>query len=226
MQGQCPAHDTPWKIRLTVTECFDVTYMNWASLCGSAGKESTCKVGNQDSIPGLGRSPGEGKGCPLQYSGLENSMDCIVNGVAKSRTQLSDFHFAWTGCFLKKFIFNWRKITIQFSDGFCHTSAWINHRHIHVPSFLNLPPYPMTPGCQGTPALGSLHHTANFHRLSISPLVIYMFQYHSQVFPSSPSPTGTKSLSFGLKEKDIHSSPLSYFHKVYLQLKDSQKICS
>jgi len=44
-------------------------------------------------IPGLGRSPGEGKGYPLQYSGLENSVDCIVHGVAKSRTQLSDFHF-------------------------------------------------------------------------------------------------------------------------------------
>ena len=46
------------------------------------------------SIPGLGRSCGEGKGYPLQYSGLENSMDCIVHGVAKSWTQLSDFHFA------------------------------------------------------------------------------------------------------------------------------------
>ena len=44
-------------------------------------------------IPGLGRSPGEGKGYPLQYSGLENSMDCIVHGVSKSRTRLSDFHF-------------------------------------------------------------------------------------------------------------------------------------
>ena len=43
--------------------------------CGSAGKESTCKVGDPGSIPGLGRSPGEGKGYPLQYSGLENSMD-------------------------------------------------------------------------------------------------------------------------------------------------------
>ena len=45
------------------------------------------------SIPGLGRSPGEGKGYPLQDSGLENSMDHIVHGVAKSWTQLSDFHF-------------------------------------------------------------------------------------------------------------------------------------
>ena len=44
-------------------------------------------------IPGLGRSPGEGKGYPLQYSGLENSMDCIVHGVTESRTQLSDFLF-------------------------------------------------------------------------------------------------------------------------------------
>ena len=46
------------------------------------------------SIPGFGRSPGEGKGYPLQYSGLENSMDCIVHGVAKSWKQLSHFHFA------------------------------------------------------------------------------------------------------------------------------------
>ena len=43
--------------------------------CGSAGKESTCNVGDLGSIAGLGRSPGEGKGYPLQYSGLENSMD-------------------------------------------------------------------------------------------------------------------------------------------------------
>ena len=60
--------------------------------CGSSGKEFTCNVGDLGSIPGLGRSPGEGKGYPLQYSGLENSMDCIVHGVTKSRTQLSNFH--------------------------------------------------------------------------------------------------------------------------------------
>ena len=59
---------------------------------GSAGKQSTCDVGDLVSIPELGRSPGEGKGYPLQYSGLENSMDCIVHGVTKSRTWLSDFH--------------------------------------------------------------------------------------------------------------------------------------
>ena len=60
---------------------------------GSAGKESACNVGDLGSIPGLGRSPGEGKGYPLQYSGLENSMDCIVHGVTKRWTQLGDFHF-------------------------------------------------------------------------------------------------------------------------------------
>ena len=52
--------------------------------CGSAGKESACNVGDLGLIPGLGRAPGEGKGYPLQYSGLENSMDCIVHGVAES----------------------------------------------------------------------------------------------------------------------------------------------
>ena len=54
--------------------------------CGSAGQESTCNAGDLGPIPGLGRSPGEGKGYPLQYSGLENSIDCIVHGVAKSWT--------------------------------------------------------------------------------------------------------------------------------------------
>jgi len=57
-------------------------------------KESACNVRDLGLIPGLGRSPGEGKGYPLQYSGLENSMDCIVHGVAKSQTRLSDFHFS------------------------------------------------------------------------------------------------------------------------------------
>ena len=52
----------------------------------SAGKESTCNAGDLGSIPGLGRSPEEGKGYPLQCSGLENSMDCIVHGVTKSQT--------------------------------------------------------------------------------------------------------------------------------------------
>ena len=68
---------------------------------GSAGKESTCNAGDLGSIPGLGRYPGEGKGYPLQYSGLENSMDCIVHGVAKCQTRLTHFHFL---CFLIGFL--------------------------------------------------------------------------------------------------------------------------
>ena len=58
----------------------------------SAGKESACEVGDLSLIPGLGRCPGERKGYPLQYSGLENSLDCTVHGVAKNQTQLSGFH--------------------------------------------------------------------------------------------------------------------------------------
>ena len=60
---------------------------------GSPGKESACSAGDLGLIPGLGRSPGEGNCYPLQYSGLENSMDCIDRGVAKIQTRLSHFHF-------------------------------------------------------------------------------------------------------------------------------------
>ena len=61
--------------------------------CGSAGDESTHNTGDLGSIPRLGRSSGEGKGYPLQCFGLENSMDCIVHGITKNQTRLSDFHF-------------------------------------------------------------------------------------------------------------------------------------
>ena len=62
--------------------------VQWLRLCarGSTGKESACHEGDLGSIPGLGRSPEEGKGYPLQYSGLENSVDCIVHGITKSQT--------------------------------------------------------------------------------------------------------------------------------------------
>ena len=58
-----------------------------------ADKEAACNAGDLGLIPELGRSPGDGNSYPLQYPGLENSTDCIVHGVAKSQTQLSDFHF-------------------------------------------------------------------------------------------------------------------------------------
>ena len=59
--------------------------------CGSAGKESASNVGDLGSVPGLERSPGEGKGYPLQYSDLENFMNYIVHGVAMSWIRLSKF---------------------------------------------------------------------------------------------------------------------------------------
>ena len=69
-------------------------YINWAFMMGfpggSAGKESACNARDLSLIPGLGRSPGEGNGYPLQYSGLEKSMDYTVK---KSQAQLSEFHF-------------------------------------------------------------------------------------------------------------------------------------
>ena len=72
---------------------------DWTELnCGSSGKESACNVGDLGSIPGLGRSLGEGKGYPLQYFGLENSLDCIVHVVSKSQTWLSNFHFHLLTC--------------------------------------------------------------------------------------------------------------------------------
>ena len=68
-----------------------LTVFQGAFLVAQMVKESTCNVGDLSSIPGLGRCPGKGKGHPLLCSGLENSMDCIVHGVAKSQTRLSDF---------------------------------------------------------------------------------------------------------------------------------------
>ena len=73
----------------------------WSFPGGSEVKVSACNVGDLGSIPGLGRSPGEGNGNPLQYSCLENPMDrgawwAIVHGVAKSWTRLSDFTFTLT----------------------------------------------------------------------------------------------------------------------------------
>ena len=79
--------EIPWRRDRLLTQFF------LGFPCDSAGKESTCSVGDLGLIPGLVRSPGEGNGNPLQYSGLENSMEGIVHGVAKGQIQLGDFHF-------------------------------------------------------------------------------------------------------------------------------------
>ena len=68
----------------------------WSFPDSSVIKEFACNAGDLRSIPGLGRSPGEGKGYPLRYSGLENSMDCIVHGVPKNWAWLRNFHFHFT----------------------------------------------------------------------------------------------------------------------------------
>ena len=90
------SHPCDPRINLTWSWCMILFMYCWIQLFfpgGSAGEEYDCNVGDLSLIPGLGRSPAEGKGYPLQYSGLENSMDCIVHGVRKKRTQLSDLHF-------------------------------------------------------------------------------------------------------------------------------------
>ena len=65
----------------------------FVSLVSQLVESSFCNAEDLGLIPGLGRSPGEGKGYPLQYSGLENPMDCVVHRVTESRTRLSTFHF-------------------------------------------------------------------------------------------------------------------------------------
>ena len=97
--------------------------------CGSAGKESACNARDLGLIPGLWRSPGEGKGYPFQYSGLENSMDYIVHGVAKSWTQLSNFHTGVT-CYIY--------FQLQVSSLSCNVSLHCA-RHLRMPSCLYEP---------------------------------------------------------------------------------------
>ena len=85
--------------------------------CGSAGKESACNEGDLVSIPGLGRSPGGGKSYPLQYSGLENSIDYIVHGVTKSQTRLSNLHFHfYNSSVLKTLVKTWHIPRIRFKS--------------------------------------------------------------------------------------------------------------
>ena len=73
-----------------------IAWEGWASLVAQLVRIA-CNVGDLGLIPGLGRYPGEGKCYPLQYSGLENPMDYIVHGVAKSQIGLSDLHCTWEG---------------------------------------------------------------------------------------------------------------------------------
>ena len=106
--------------------------------CGSASKGATCNARDLGLIPGLGRSPGEGKGYPLQYFGLENSTDCIIYGVTKIQTQLSNFHF--TSCHhLGKviiwelfFFFFWNTVDLQCCVSFRYTA------NIYICIYINI----------------------------------------------------------------------------------------
>ena len=98
-----------------------------ASLVAQLVKDSP--VGDLGVIPGFGKSPGEGKGYLLQYSGLEISMDCIVHGVTKSRAQFSNFHFFYftsEKC-LFKFFANFSVVDIWSYVCFCNRAVWVSH---------------------------------------------------------------------------------------------------
>ena len=103
----------------------------------SAGKESACSVGDLSLIPRLGRSPREGNSYPCQYSGLENSMDCIVQEAAKSLTWLSDFHFhfqLWWCSQLVIINYQWLDIMHSASRLLSPLQNFLNH-HCTVHSF-------------------------------------------------------------------------------------------
>ena len=111
----------------------------------SDGKESTYNMRDLGSIPGLGRSPGEGNGYPLQNSGLENSIDCIVHGVSKSETQLINFHFMTEPqfyCTLLKSHLGPADATFSLTEGLCiiqrcNTMLWSRSRAPGLPWWSN-----------------------------------------------------------------------------------------
>ena len=121
-----PVFPKCWMLAYLPHHFWDIPIFTWGFPSGSAGKESACSVGDLGSMPGLGRSPEEGKSYPLQYSGLENSMNCIVHGVAKSRTWPNDFHiylifwcWNWLTPYLKlSWKETWHYITLGKAESF------------------------------------------------------------------------------------------------------------
>ena len=94
--------------------------------CGSVDKESACNAGDLGLIPGLRRSPGEGNSYPLQYSGLENSMDCVIHVVVKSRTWLSNFHLLKLGRSQspKTYYLHFERTSLALGLQFGHLKLW------------------------------------------------------------------------------------------------------
>ena len=88
-ESACNAGDSSWipGLGISAGEGIDYPLQSWASLVAQLDKEPTCNMGDLYLIPGLGRSLEEGKGYPLQDSGLENSMDYIIQGVPNNTTE-------------------------------------------------------------------------------------------------------------------------------------------
>ena len=103
---------------------------------GSAGKESTCSVGDLASIPGLGRSPGEGKGYPLQYSGLENPMDYIVLDYSPWGRQESDIieQLSLSISMAKLKMSHWHNPAISLLGRNLREMLIYKHEHLYVKS--------------------------------------------------------------------------------------------
>ena len=95
--------------------------------CGSAGKEFSCNAGDLDSIPGLGRSPGEGKGYSLQDSGLKNSVDCIVHGVTESDTTVQPSLSSPSVWLCHKFV-----IKLELSVYISFSITWVSVLNLYV----------------------------------------------------------------------------------------------
>ena len=93
---------------------------------GSAGKESACNAGDLSLISWLGRSPGEGNGYPLQYSGLEK-MDCIIHGVTKCRTRLH-FHFVKNKVPIGAWVYFWAfyLVSLVYISVFVPVPYWLD----------------------------------------------------------------------------------------------------
>ena len=105
-------------------------------------KKSAYNAGDVGSIPGLGRSSGEGKGYPLQYSGLENSMDNIVHGVANSQTWVSDFHshfLPWKSLNLAIYLVKFLPMVHKYLEGHAQLSHHFLKSCLPAFNFLTLP---------------------------------------------------------------------------------------
>ena len=120
------------------TRLSDWTELNWRGVPGgSDSKESTCNAGDEGAILGLGRSSGEGKGCPLQYSFLEISTDCIVYVITKSRTWLNDLHFLSLLHIGRVWLLNLELETLNLSRGWLLREIENIFKYLKIPVSIN-----------------------------------------------------------------------------------------